>query len=763
MSTTIIGSNIKIDVTNSKGKLNIGGNNEQETREGYNLFDYENCIVSSFYGTAPVKQDNGVLGGWGYTIKLSQVLPAGTYYFSLKISNSDAGGNLGIRDSNNNVIKTIGVNKLVDKISFSFTTDTDFSAIRIDAGVQSITRYIYDIQIVEGTEEKPYEAYGVMPSPDFRSEVKTVKDKVNIFRESKNIFPLPESETKNGIIYTKNSDGTFNLHGTSTDVTTFVVRIPQSESPFKVGKYYTFSVNFIVNTSNTPYFQVHDANGSNWISTKIDIPVGKNVQTKEWTATKGTNINFIISIGKGKTIDYDNIKLQLEEEKENTYFESHQRKQTTIPIQEEMLEEDTFVKENGVWYEKHTWGKVVLDGTEEISRLGLAATGTYRYLFLFENCISVASSGKIAPILCNVATQNSRDNMFSGNSGIGYTNDNKVQLVLDNMKTMTLSEFKAYLKEQYDAGTPIIIYYKLATPKLLPCTQDQKVVLKQMQNIILYNGVNNIYSTDEISPIFTLIYDKIINDFELYLSENGHLIIPEYDINFLVDLIESNIPSMPEAAESNVRVAGRDGDIPLNTTYEPIPFELVCYTDDNLTAKEKLIEEDKVTKFLNSIKNKTKTFAMEFSEKFYKIKYSGALTTEKYPAHIKFTIPLKSSDSYAKNWIESFIIGNGTAESDTIKETGAIFTIDGPAISPKISLNDYIMEYENILLSGEQLIINSSNSTATLVNSSGTATNAMAYYNHEFPKIQNGTNELKVLSGIDNENQVQVKWYDLKL
>ena len=73
------------------------------------------------------------------------------------------------------------------------------------------------------------------------------------------------------------------------------------------------------------------------------------------------------------------------------------------------------------------------------------------------------------------------------------------------------------------------------------------------------------------------------------------------------------------------------------------------------------------------------------------------------------------------------------------------------------------MHYDNVLLEGEQLIINSLNSTVTLINESGTETNAMTYYNHEFPQIQNGTNELKVLSGIDNENQVQVKWYDLKL
>ena len=39
----------------------------------------------------------------------------------------------------------------------------------------------------------------------------------------------------------------------------------------------------------------------------------------------------------------------------------------------------------------------------------------------------------------------------------------------------------------------------------------------------------------------------------------------------------------------------------------------------------------------------------------------------------------------------------------------------------------------------------------------------MRAYNHEFPKIKNGENQLAVSSGIDDEKQVNVKWYDLKI
>ena len=255
----------------------------------------------------------------------------------------------------------------------------------------------------------------------------------------------------------------------------------------------------------------------------------------------------------------------------------------------------------------------------------------------------------------------------------------------------------------------------------------------------------------------------MIEDYDFYISSEGYLIINELDIKYLIDFNESNIPSMPEAVESSVRAAGRDGDIPLNTTYEPIPFNIVCYTDDNLSLEEKVNEEKKVNRFLNSIKNSFKMLAIEKDSKFYNVKYNGALTTINFPEHLKFSIPLKSSQSYAKDFIKKTIIGNNSEESNTIEETGAIFTIKGPAQNPIISFNDYSMEYNMTILEGARIEIDSSKFTITHINSDGIKTNVMKYYNHQFPKIENGTNELKVLSGIDNENNVSVTWNDLKL
>lgn len=251
----------------------------------------------------------------------------------------------------------------------------------------------------------------------------------------------------------------------------------------------------------------------------------------------------------------------------------------------------------------------------------------------------------------------------------------------------------------------------------------------------------------------------------IYISEDGYLNIPEYDIKYLIDPYESSIPSMPEAVEASVRVAGRDGDIPLMTTYEPISFNIVCYTKDNLEVEDKNSQEAYINEFLNSIKNTVTKFGMQADSKFYNVKFAGALITSRYPKHIKFSIPLKASFPYAMSSTKRKVVGDSSAvnfESSTIKEVGAIFTINGPATNPKIALNNYQMEYDSSILEGNKLIIDSGNSTVIHESSLGVKTNAMRYYNHQFPKIQKGINTLVVNSGVTSATQVSIEWYDLK-
>ena len=455
---------------------------------------------------------------------------------------------------------------------------------------------------------------------------------------------------------------------------------------------------------------------------------------------------------------------------EESEFIPHQSKEILLPIQEPFRKNgnvtDIFVKKNDRWYEQHNIIRHIFDGTEVFQanvEWNTASPEIYHAFFKPTNW-KIGQRNAVSNYF-DFVIQTERD-MNAEQIYCSTTNASPYLFIkterLADEKTTT-DNINTYLTELNKQGKPMYLEYEAETPVLIPCTPQQSTILDQLENIQLYDGVNYIYTIDEIQPLLTLEIYNMIEDYDLYVSEDGYFGIPGTDIKFRINPIESSLPTMPEAVEASVRAAGRDGDYVLNTTYEPLPFEIVCYTEDNLTVTQKKEIESKVNRFLNSIKNRTKRIAFEKGEKFYNVKYNGLLTTTNYPAHLKFSIPLKSSESFGKDAYQKVLSGNSTEVSDTVEEVGALITINGPATLPIIALNDYSMEYDTAILEGARIEIDTAKSTATHINSDGVKTNVMRYYNHQFPKIQPGENTLKVLSGVDDENNVTVKWNDLKL
>ena len=252
-------------------------------------------------------------------------------------------------------------------------------------------------------------------------------------------------------------------------------------------------------------------------------------------------------------------------------------------------------------------------------------------------------------------------------------------------------------------------------------------------------------------------------DYDFYISRNKRFIVPELDIDYLYSPSESTVPDIPEVEEATVKIAGRDGEIQLDSNYLPMLFTLVVYTDENLEPNEKIEEINKITSFLHSMKKQSKKIAFLDEEKMYSVKYNNQLTTTKYPKSVRFAIPLKASNPYATELFKKIITGNGYKYSKTAEKVGCKITINGYASDPVMSLNNYQMRYENTILAGNKLIIDTGNSTVTHITSLGVKTNGAIYYNHEYPKIQNGKNTIQIISGISDETQVTTEWYDLKI
>ena len=72
----------------------------------------------------------------------------------------------------------------------------------------------------------------------------------------------------------------------------------------------------------------------------------------------------------------------------------------------------------------------------------------------------------------------------------------------------TLSDFKAKLQELYNAGNPIKLYYILATPELIECTEEQTQALEQIIADGTYKGVTHYFTTQDLKPTIELTYYK---------------------------------------------------------------------------------------------------------------------------------------------------------------------------------------------------------------------------------------------------------------
>ena len=494
---------------------------------------------------------------------------------------------------------------------------------------------------------------------------------------------------------------------------------------------------------------VHQAEGSEWIQFSFATNANSTL----------SSINFLYGIQGLWCLDMDSLEIY---EGDTVREVPKSQVQTIIfPLAEgQKLYEGSYLAEDGI----HN-NRISINGNEYKNTAGMNkaySTENYNCFDIYTGLKFVKSENQYKTIgaLCNQFKEKNWASFWQqkvNEEGFCINQDNRSTIYIKISKEICpdIDTFKKYIDENN-----LLFEIPLEQEKIIPYTPEQQNAFYQLQNIILYDGINHISTDNELGSMSVEV-SKIIEDYETYISSNGFFINSQNDIRYLIDFSESELPCMAEATETTVKAAGRNGDIVLSTTYDSNNFNIVCYTEDNLTQEEKVKEEMKLKKLLNSIKNKTIPLAFEKDDKFYKVKYSGAFSSTNFPKHLKFSIPLKTSESYGKDLIKKVIFGNGEETSDTFEDVGAIFTIKGPANSPIISLNDYSIEYDNPLLEGDKLIINSSNSTITHINSDGVKTNAMRYYNHQFPKIENGKNVLKVLSGV-NEANVSVEWYDYK-
>lgn len=497
------GNNIHIeDSSDLELKWKLKGGHKQETRSGRNLYDIKNVGDRPIHPEISIDDDDWITvtadNSSGTSVKYVNYftenlnLKPNTQYSliaefkkctgddSVSLSLVNNGNNEGQFNSNHSLeISSIKENN-TKKSKLIITTKADLSNTKnglrtylyMPAGTSvSIT---FRLSVIENTsielDNFEYEKYGISPSPEYPSEIETVSGSVKIDVVNKNLFDIIDivETTKGGITYSV-KDGVLKLNGTAT--AGFDIELDKNIK-IKKGKY----------THSSSYVQlgifISLDNLSNTMITKAEIK-------KTFEVTKDTIYKkYFIWIDKGTVLNNVEIKLQLEAGNTATDFVEHQSQTITMPIQQEMLEGD-YIDD----VEHHEWKKLILTGSE--SNIKKIPTDTYNRFQL-----SLTSYGVRNYIYCTHYLAGN-----SVNSGeLDISCDGKYIVIHSPSDEITTGEqFKTWLKQQYDAGTPVIVYYKLATPFDLKLTTEQKAIREQ--KLHTYKNITNISLSDELASI----------------------------------------------------------------------------------------------------------------------------------------------------------------------------------------------------------------------------------------------------------------------
>lgn len=497
---------------NKFGQLEILGNHEQETREGYNKYDYLKNLVDSIAGLTVTKDDEGhvIVNGtpeYNYAVLSTLVditdnLEDGqtyTMWAENHYGNNDAGIYLQVRitkisDGTVQYLTTGNVNRTftVDKSLYTYKANIQTGTVALS---ETFNNSKNRFMIYKGTEEKEFELYGASPSTDYPSPVVCLGSNADgSFKGSTKISKINKN------FYDKTNLISRGLWGNNTNN-----KVVRNHSGWYVvvkiigGKTYTISrKNGEEKNSN---LQLAGTDTVDFPSDGVDMlhqwkqdtqNYGKKLQIQ--TSENANYLLIGLAAGDASVITEEIQNLAIEElmvniEDTATDYIEHQQTDYILNIQQEMLKTDCFVKESDGWKEVHNYLKKIFDGTENINLESLSQGSN------FYTNIPDALGDTTVPVYSNCFMY--YNGLLDKNYSCRISGSKNLNLRCNEKNTV--EEFKQMLADKYNAGNPVYVFYKSAIPSKLACTPEQSAVLEELNNLDLFEGVNNIITAEDIA------------------------------------------------------------------------------------------------------------------------------------------------------------------------------------------------------------------------------------------------------------------------
>ena len=157
------------------------------------------------------------------------------------------------------------------------------------------------------TSFEPYVGGQASPNPDYPQLINNIKGVENIWFGG-------ESTTNNGITFTKNADGSYDITGTATAEANCFNYINIANTKLKNGINYNLSINKLTNDNVLILTEAYanetwDSHVINALNTSNSFLINKIINIKD----NITRIRYSIRVEKGQTVNIKGLKIQLEE------------------------------------------------------------------------------------------------------------------------------------------------------------------------------------------------------------------------------------------------------------------------------------------------------------------------------------------------------------------------------------------------------------------------------------------------------------------
>nr|DAZ18940.1 MAG TPA: hypothetical protein [Caudoviricetes sp.] len=369
-----------------------------------------------------------------------------------------------------------------------------------------LNNFTWRPQLEEGENFTGLEQGGLMPSVEFPSEIKNVKENVRINIRNKNFCDLDILEKLKEKAITINSSNSFtiNLENGRMGITSRInIMLPDGIDKSK--KYRIKYHRKMNNTSFLPRLSALYADGSN------DGVEDRILEADYEYVTSGKELSGITlawnTQNQGGIVTFSDISIT--EINENSDFEESKKQTIIFPFKQgQKLMQGDYLADDGIHHKRK---QVVLDGSDDEGwdyNGGSLSNNISAFTANISNLISVENTDAKVRVMCNktIGLSASEATKLQKYNAIAVISDKRIYLCVQRSSFSTSpSTLKTWLQ-----SNPITVEYELAEEVVEPYTVEQQKAWNNMQNLVSYVGINNINSSTNIDVKYPVRIKKEI-------------------------------------------------------------------------------------------------------------------------------------------------------------------------------------------------------------------------------------------------------------